>query len=184
MALLRSQGDKALLGRYSSFNTVEKTLGNVVELLLKNERLKRLLYYTDRKALHLPKLNQEQTFSLLNTGIKIVPKLEVDHDAKPYIILTLDNFVPEENQTTFRSFQLQVDILCQYEHWNLEDFKLRPYAIAGEVDALINKSFITGMGIADFVGAKSLILEDMGGLTLYYNVEAFTDDTKLHSNND
>lgn len=183
MALLRAQGDKALIGRYSSFNSVEKTLGNVVELLLKNERLKRLLYYTDRKALHLPKLTQEQTFSLLDTGIKLVPKLEIEHDAKPYIILTLDNFVPEENQTTFRSFQLQVDILCQYEYWNLEDFKLRPYMIAGEVDALINNSFITGNGVADFVGAKSLILPDMGGLTLYYNVETFTDDMKLHPDN-
>lgn len=184
MALLRSQGDKALLGRYSSFNTVEKTLGNVVELLLKNERLKRLLYYSDRKALRLPKLTQEQTYSLLNTSIKIVPQVGIDDDVKSYVILTLDNFVPEENQTTFRRFQLQVDILCNYEYWNLEDFKLRPYAIAGEVDALINNSFITGVGVADFVGAKSLVTEDMGGLTLCYIVEAFTDDVKLHPDND
>lgn len=118
--------------------------------------------------------------TLLNNQIKIVPKLNIDFDAKPYIMLTLDNFTPNENQTTFRSFQLQVDILSRYDDWLLEDFKLRPYAIAGEVDALINKSFVTGFGIADFIGARSLILEDLGGLTLYYNVETFSDDTKLH----
>lgn len=56
MALLRTQGEKDLIGRYSSFQSVEKTLGSVVELLLKNERLKRLLYYTDKHALRLPKL--------------------------------------------------------------------------------------------------------------------------------
>lgn len=59
MALLRSQSEKDLIGRYSSFMSVEKTLADVVQLLLKNERLKRLLYYTDRHALGLPKLTQE-----------------------------------------------------------------------------------------------------------------------------
>lgn len=106
MALLRSQGEKDLIGRYSTFQSVERTLGSVIELLLKNERLKRLLYYTDRHALHLPKLNAEQSMSLLNNQILIVPNLNVDFDAKPYVMLTLDNFVPNENQTTFRSFQL------------------------------------------------------------------------------
>lgn len=97
MGLLRSQGEKALIGRYSSFQSVEKTLGSVVELLLKNERLKRLLYYTDRHALRLPKLTQEQTLSLLGDQIKIVPDLNIDPDAKPYIMLVLDDFVPNEN---------------------------------------------------------------------------------------
>lgn len=180
MGLLRSQGEKDLIGRYSSFQSVEKTLGSVVELLLKNERLKRLLYYTDKHALRLPKLTQEQTLSLLNENIRIVPQLNIDPDAKPYIILMLDNFIPNENQTTFRSFQLQVDIIARYEDWILENFKLRPYSIAGEIDALINKSFVTGFGIADFMGARSLVMDDLGGVTLYYNVETYTDDTKLH----
>lgn len=182
MSLLRSQKEKDFIGRYSTFASVENTLGEVVDLLLRNERLKRLLYYTDRKALHLPKLTTEQSMSLLNNQIKIVPKLNIDHDAKPYIILTLDNFVPDEDQTTFRSFTLGVDILCLFEFWPLEDFKLRPYAIAGEVDALLNKSFITKEnGVADFIGGKQLILnENLGGLSLYYKVETLKDDTKLH----
>lgn len=180
MALLRDQGNKDFIGRYSSFQSVDRTLGVVVERLLKSERLKRLLYYTDKHALKLPKLTQEQTLSLLNDQIKIVPKLNVDFDAKPYVLIMLDDFLPNDNQTTFRSFRLQFTIICRFEDWLLDDFKLRPYAIAGEIDGLINTSFSTGFGIADFLGAKQLILEDMGGLSLYYNVETFTDDTKLN----
>lgn len=181
MALLRDQKEKDLIGRYSSFASVENTLSKVIERLLMNERLKRLLYYTDRKALHLPKLTTEQTFTLINNQLKIVPKLTIDHDAKPYIIVGVDNFTPDENQTTFRSFTLSFDILCQFEFWPLEDFKLRPYAIAGEIDALINKSFITSTGVADFLGAKQIILnENLGGVSLYYNVETLKDDTRLH----
>lgn len=181
MALLRSQSEKDLIGRYSSFMSVEKTLADVVQLLLKNERLKRLLYYTDRHALGLPKLTQEQTYSLIGNQIRIVPKLTVDFDAKPYVIISLDKFTPMENQTTFRSVQMSIDILCPFEHWQLDDFKLRPYSIAGEIDAMINNSFVSGIGVADFVGAQQLIINDnLGGISLYYNVETYGDDTKLH----
>ena len=181
MALLRSQSEKDLIGRYSSFMSVEKTLADVVQLLLKNERLKRLLYYTDRHALGLPKLTQEQTYSLIGNQIRIVPKLTVDFDAKPYVIISLDKFTPMENQTTFRSVQMSIDILCPFEHWQLDDFKLRPYSIAGEIDAMVNNSFISGIGVADFIGAQQLIINDnWGGISLYYNVETYGDDTKRH----
>ena len=181
MPLLRSQSEKNMLGRYSSFASVESTLSKVVERLIKNDRLKRLLYYTDRHALGLPKLNQEQSYSLLNNQIRIVPKLTIDHDAKPYIIISLDNFVPFENQTTFRSFQLTFDVIVPFEFWQLDNFKLRPYAIAGEIDAMINNDFIFGSQVADFMGAKQLILnEALGGLSLYYNVETYIDDKQLH----
>lgn len=181
MPLLRSQSEKFMLGRYSSFASVENTLLLVVDRLLKNERLKRLLYYTDKHALELPKLNQEQAYSLLNNQIRIVPKLTIDHDAKPYVIITLDNFVPMEDQTTFRSFQLGFDILVPYEFWLLDNFKLRPYCIAGEIDGMINNDFVIGTQVADFMGAKQLIInEAQGGLSLYYNVETYKDDKKLH----
>jgi len=154
MALLRSNAEKSLINSVSSFMSVERTLGDVVMLLLKNERLKRLLYYTDKHALGLPKLNDQQSLSLLHEQIKIVPKLEVDPDAKPYVIISLDKFVPLEGQTTFRRIELSIDIFCLYKDWILDDFKLRPYAIAGEIDGILNNSFINGNQIADFVGAK------------------------------
>lgn len=181
MPLLKNNTEKAMLTRYSSFMVVENTLNEVVQLLLQNDRLKRLLYYTDPKALHLPKLTPHQTMEMLGKQIRIVPRLEVAEDARPYIILTMDNFVPAENQTTFRSCQLGVDIICPYDYWSLEDFKLRPYSIAGEVDAMLNKSTVTSLGIADFVGAKMLMMSpDIGGLSLYYHVESFKDDIKLN----
>lgn len=114
----------------------------------------------------------------------MVPKLDVEPDAKPYVIVSLDNFTPHEKQTTFRSVQLSFDIVSPFEYWPLEDFKLRPYSIAGEIDAMINHSYFFN-GIANFIGAKQLILNDyMGGITLYYLIEVYGDDKKLHEEND
>lgn len=113
-----------------------------------------------------------------------MPQLNLEPDAKPYVIVSLDNFTPQENQTTFRSIQMSFDIVARFEDWPLEDFKLRPYSIAGEIDAMVNKSSFFE-GIANFIGAKQLILNDyMGGITLYYEILAFGDDRKLHEANE
>lgn len=181
--MLRDSREKQFIGRYSTFASVEKYLQDIVGVLMKNERLKRLLYYTDSKALSLPKLTQQQAFGMLNHQILVVPQLNLEPDTKPYVVISLDNFLPAEGQTTFRSIQLTFDIACNFEHWPLEDFQLRPYSIAGEIDAMINHSFFFE-GIANFIGAKQLILNDyVGGLTLYYQIEAYGDDKKLHEAN-
>lgn len=184
MPMLRDSRDKSFIGRYSTFASVEKYLQDIVGVLMKNERLKRLLYYTDPKALSLPKLEQRQAYTLLNSQIKVVPRLDLEPDAKPYVVISLDNFVPQEGQTTFRSIQLSFDIAARFEDWPLEDFKLRPYSIAGEIDAMINKSHFFE-GIANFIGAKQLILNDyVGGITLYYQIEAYGEDRELHEANE
>lgn len=184
MPMLRDSRDKSFIGRYSTFASVEKYLQDIVGVLMKNERLKRLLYYTDPKALSLPKLEQRQAYLLLNHQIKVVPQLNLEPDAKPYVVVSLDNFVPQEGQTTFRSVQLSFDIVARFEDWPLEDFKLRPYSIAGEIDAMVNNSNFF-QGIANFIGAKQLILNDyMGGITLYYQIEAYGEDRELHKAND
>lgn len=109
-----------------------------------NDRLKRLLYYTDRHALSLPKLNQEQSHSLLNNNLRIVPKLTIEDEARSIVIISMDDFVPMENQTTFRTFKLEFNIIVPYEFWLLDNFALRPYAIAGEIDGMINNDYIFG----------------------------------------
>ena len=97
--MLRDKGNPELLGRYSSFHSVEQTLGQVVEILIHSERLKRLLYYTDKQALNLPKLRTDQTIEVMRNQIKIVPKLDLDPNGKPYVVISLDNFTPDGSTT-------------------------------------------------------------------------------------
>lgn len=176
MALLHSQAEKDVLAARSSFMSVEKILEQIVQRMLVNERLKRLLYYTDKHALKLPKLTQEQSHSLINTSILIVPQLKIDPDAKPYVIISLSDFTPMPGQTTFKNITLTFDIFCNFDHWVLENFKLRPHAIAGEIDGMINSSFIN-TGVAKLNGARQLFLNEwLGGISVDYNVETYLDD--------
>ena len=74
----------------SAFLSVEKDLNQLVNLFLKNNNLKKLLYYTTSDALSQAPLTEEQSIELLNNNIKIIPKIYVDGSVLNYILITFD----------------------------------------------------------------------------------------------
>lgn len=160
----------------SSFLGMEKDFALIVNQMLANDRLKKLLFYADRNCLKLPSLNQEQTLGLINKQIKLVPKVEVDKELFTYIIISADDFLQNYNNE-FRDSTLSFDIICHFDQWNLGDFKLRPYLIAGELDSMFNNKKLTGIGTVQFVGARQIVLNDeFAGLSLVYQI--------IHGNED
>ncbi len=165
---------------HSSFLSVEKDMAIIVEYLLKNDNLKKLLYYTSPDALVQPKLTEEQSIELFGKNIKIIPKLYVDHSVLAYIIISFDNFVGNRTNPEFRDNVIEFDIICHFDQWNLGDFKLRPYRIAAELDTMLNNQRLTGIGKLEFLGANQIILTDeFAGLCLMYQAIHGEDDKKI-----
>lgn len=153
----------------SSFLSLEKDSAIIVSKILENQKLKKLLYYSDKNCLKLPDLNQDQTFSLINNQIKLIPKVQIDQLLFSYIIISYDNFTENTTNPQFRNNTINFDIICHFNQWDLGDFKLRPYTIAGEIDSMFNQQHLTGIGTLQFLGANQLILnEEFGGLSLMY----------------
>ena len=153
----------------SSFLSIEKDMTIIVNQFLKNERLKKLLYYTTKDCLIKPNLTEDETFSMFGKQIKIVPKLYVDSSVLNYVIISFDNFITNMNNPEFRDNVIEFDIICHFDQWNLGDFQLRPYRIAAEIDSMFNKKHLTGIGTLDFLGANQVILTDeFAGLCLMY----------------
>ena len=162
----------------SSFLSVEKDTGIIVNEILKNNRLKKLLYYTTSDAMEKPNLTEDESLSLLGTNIKIVPKLYVDGSVLNYVLINFDNFTPSENPE-FRDNTVQFDIVCHFDQWNLRDYALRPYKIAGEIDSMFNLKKLTGIGYLEFVGATQIVLTDeFAGLCLMYRTVHGGEDEK------
>ena len=162
----------------SSFLSMEKDTGIIINEILKNNRLKKLLYYTTSDAMEKPNLTEDQSLSLLGTNIKIVPKLYVDGSVLNYVLINFDNFIPSENPE-FRDNTIQFDIICHFDQWNLRDYALRPYKIAGEIDSMFNLKKLTGIGYLEFVGATQIVLTDeFAGLCLMYRTVHGGEDEK------
>ena len=153
----------------SSFLSVDKDLTIMTDLMLRNNRLKKLLYYTTPNAMKCEKLTPEQSQELLGKNIKIVPKLYVDGSVLAYIIISFDNFTTNDSNPQFRDNIVTFDIICHFDQWQLEDFQLRPYRIAAELDSMFNNQHLTGIGTFQFLGANQIILTDeFAGLTVMY----------------
>ena len=166
----------------SSFLSTEKDLDLIISGILKNERLKRLLFHTTKDALNRKNLTEDESLSLINKNIKIVPKLTVDGSVLNYIIISFDNFTPSENPE-FRDNIIEFDIICHFDQWQLQDFALRPYKIAGEIDSMFNGKHLTGIGTLNFLGANQIILTDeFAGLCLMYQAVHGEEDKKFMPN--
>lgn len=166
----------------SSFLSVNKDLSIIVDYILKNKNLKKLLYYTTKDALKRAPLTEEQSLSLINTHIKLVPKIYIDEKVLTYIIISMDNFLPSENPE-FRNNIITFDIICHFDQWQLLDFDLRPYRIAAEIDTILSNKKLTGIGETEFLGCNQIVLSDeFAGLTLMYMVYHGEEDKKFSPN--
>ena len=169
----------------SSFLSIEKDLSIITNMMLKNERLKRLLYYTTPDALDKKNITDEQTYELFGNNIRIVPKLAIDKTVENYIIISFDNFTPNATNPEFRDHIISFDIICHFDQWHLKDFQLRPYKIAAEIDSMIDGKHLAGIGETQFLGANQIILNsEFAGISLMYGVINGEDDKKNMQNPD
>ena len=167
----------------SSFLSAEKDMNIIVDRMIKNDRLKKMLYYTSRDCLDRPRLTEDQTSELFGKNIKIVPKLYVDGSVLNYIIISFDNFMRNATNPEFRDNVIEFDIICHFDQWHLKDFELRPYKIAAEIDSMFNGKHLTGIGELQFLGANQMILTDeYAGLCLMYQAIHGEEDKKYMPN--
>ena len=169
----------------SSFLSAEKDMNIIVQMIMKNERLKKMLHYTTRDCLSKPNLTEDETLDLFGKNIKIVPKLYVDGSVLNYIIVSFDNFTPNATNTEFRDNIVEFDIICHFDQWHMRDFELRPYKIAAELDSMFNEKRLTGIGKLEFLGANQMILTDeyAGLCVMYQAIHGDEDKQKMPNPN-
>lgn len=167
----------------SSFLSVDKDLSIICDKIAKNKRLQKYLYYTVDNPLAQSELTDKEIASLYGKQIRIVPKLQIDGEVLNYIILSCDNFVPNATNPEFRDNIIEFDIICHFDQWQMKDFELRPYKIAGELDSMLDGKRLTGIGLLEFLGASQLILTDeFAGICLMYRAVHGVEDEKKMPN--
>ena len=167
----------------SSFLSMEKDMGIIVNKICENERLKRLLYYTSPDAIDRPNLTDDQMYELFKKNIRIIPKLTIDGTVRNYLIISFDDFSQNNTNPEFRDNVLEIDIVCHFDQWPLKDFQLRPYRIAAELDSMLDKTHLTGIGELEFEGANQILLtDDYAGSCLSYRAIHGEEDKKRMPN--
>ena len=178
------------LGVKSSFLSCEKDAETILRKLFIESRpysdqLKRLLVINTKDCLDMSndlyqrKINEMSVPKLIENGyVQLVPKLLMpEHEeTKSYLILTFDNFI-EGSNPQFRDCTVSLDILCHTDYWDIGDYRLRPFKIVGFIDAILNRTKLSGIGTLNFLGCKQLLLnQELGGYSLNYVATHGSDD--------
>lgn len=164
----------------SSFLGMPKDTALIMDKILKNQRLLKLLYYSDRDWESKPDLGSEELKSLItNKQISNVPKLVVDKVKRSYLRIGFDDFITNQGNPYYRDCVLEIKIACHFDDWDLDNYELRPFRIAGELDSMLNGERLTGIGILNFLSAGQDIYDDeYGGVTLRYFIVHGDEDKK------
>ena len=167
----------------SSFLSIEKDMSLIVDMILKNSNLKKMLHYTTRDCLLKPDLTEDESLELFNRNIKMVPKLYVDNSVLNYLIIGFDNYSKNKSNPEFRDSIIEFDIICHFDQWQMKDFQLRPYRIAAELDSMFSNRHLTGIGTLQFLGAvQQNYTNEYAGLCLMYQAVHGEVDKKFMSN--
>ena len=154
----------------SSLLGMPKDAAIIVDRILSNPNLLRLLVYETRDWQSQPLPNGEQIKELFTSHqISSVPKIKIDSKEKTYIRLTYGTVIRNASNPEYRDNTFGIDIICHYDNWDLGDFELRPYRVAGEIDAMLDKTHLTGIGELEFVSATPYVYnEEFAGVSLTY----------------
>lgn len=118
----------------------------IIQRLLANQNLVKLLYYNDKDPLSHEDLTEEiiqkEVFEKL---IKIVPRIGPTEYANSIVTMVVAQGSPNENND-FRDIVLNFEIFVPITQWIIKDTNLRPFKIMGEIQKSLVDKRINGMG--------------------------------------
>ena len=154
----------------SSLLGMPKDAALIMQRILSNQNVLKLLAYGVKNWQKQPTVSNEMIKEMFETEqISAVPKVKIDKKEKTYLRLIYGTMIPNATNPEFRDNTFGIDIICHYDNWDLGDFELRPYRIAGEIDSMLAGTHLTGIGELEFVSATPYIYdEEFAGVSLTY----------------
>lgn len=154
----------------SSLLGMPKDAALIMQRILSNQNVLKLLVYGVKDWQKQPTVSNEMIKEMFETEqVSAVPKVKIDKKEKTYLRLIYGTMIPNATNPEFRDNTFGIDIICHYDNWDLGDFELRPYRIAGEIDSMLAGTHLTGIGELEFVSATPYIYdEEFAGVSLTY----------------
>lgn len=179
----------------SSFLSCEKDTETILRKLFVESRphsdiLKKLLVINTKDCLTSNNPNYQKKIDSLNIKdlvdnkyIRFSPKIKFEEheEVKSYILISFDNFTPNESNPEFRDCTVAFDVFCHTDYWDLDNYQLRPLKIVGYIDGILNETKLSGIGTFHFMGCNELLLdENLSGYTLMFRaIHSVDGDDKI-----
>ena len=122
-------------------------LQKIVNRLMANDELIKLLYYTDADPLSRENLQpEEKKTEIYQKLIKIVPKIGTKDSAHSILAIYIPGASGIASNSEFKQVKINIDIYTPLTQWIIKDLNLRPFAIMGEIQKSLNGKTVNGLG--------------------------------------
>lgn len=152
-------------------------LVKIIDKLLTNQNLLRLLMYTDTDPLNpdKPNITKRSVYSDGQNGnIRIVPVLPNKADESSVLVLRVNRGTPSGNNEEVLDIYFTIEIFVPPTQWVIRGDNLRPYAIMGEIQKSLQGEAINGLGTIRGAGFQSnFITEEMTNFMMHYGITQF-----------
>lgn len=150
-------------------------LQKIIKRLQSNQRLLKLLYYTDKDPFNNPDLTSEQIANeIYEKLIRVVPRVGATETANSIIAMTvMDGDLLTENDQ-FNEISVRLEVLVPLTQWLIKDSNLRPFAILSEIQKSLNGKVIDGIGrmrSGDF--QLGFLTDEMSCYQIIYTIQIY-----------
>lgn len=122
-------------------------LQKIINRLISNKDLLKLVYYNDKDPLSQPDLTEKQIKEeVLEKLIKIIPRIGPKETANSIVSVRVVSARRNLENNEFRDITIAVEIFVPLTQWIIKDSNLRPFAIMGEIQKSLDNKKINGLG--------------------------------------
>lgn len=156
-----------------NFQTVEKDFEKITEKIFSNQNLLKLIYHNTPDSTEKEDIIDTEILSeMTRENIRIVPRIKIPSKKNSFLVIIFDNFEPNMTNPKFMNNRIVIDIMCPNEDevWVMDNYMLRPFRIMHELNELLDKQKLNGIGVTEFLGADSINLGEYAGYRMSYGV--------------
>lgn len=140
-------------------------MGDNLQLIMKrltsNQKLLKLLYYTNKDPFAQPDITDETIKKeVFNKLIKIIPRLDPKETAKSVISYRVVNGQKTQLNKEFLDIILSFEVFVPLTQWIIKDVSLRPFLIMSEIQKSLEDKTINGLGKMKFESFNLNFLTD------------------------
>lgn len=150
---------------------LQKIMNRLVDVE-RAQKLLKLLYYTSKDPYSEADLtNQQVKDEIFEKLVRITPCVTELDKANSLVVLKVNNGVKLPDNQEFRLIHLSFEVFVPLNQWIIKDSNLRPFAILGQLQSLLNGLRINGLGelrCGDF--SLSLLTDEMSCYSLNLDI--------------
>lgn len=119
----------------------------IMRRLLANQKLLKLLYYTDKDPLNQPDLTEEQIQNeVFEELVKIIPRVGPKETSHSIVTIRITRGRQNIENSEFKDVRINIEVFVPLTQWIIKDVQLRPFAILGEIQESLDGKTINGLG--------------------------------------